>query len=133
MIADTENLMKLYDEKSGGIESGTENGTSKEVEVVPNANTYCYLRAGCLLLFLIVLFGCWSLLMENLPFLRKILYFTFQLLCFNIIRNWEAFEDEVDDFGTAIFGVQLGAEGEVQVLFYYFYKLVSCKCHILII
>ncbi|KAJ0086799.1 hypothetical protein Patl1_07071 [Pistacia atlantica] len=115
MIADAENLMKLYDENSSRSESGTENETSKEVEVVPTANTYCYLRAGCLLLFLIVLFGCWSLLMENLQFLTKILYFTFQLLCFSIIRNWEAFEDEVDDFVTARFGVHLGAQGEVQV------------------
>ncbi|KAJ0085219.1 hypothetical protein Patl1_07454 [Pistacia atlantica] len=52
--------MKLHDENS----SGTEHVTSKEVEVEPNANKYCYLRAGCLLLFLIALFGCcWSLLL----------------------------------------------------------------------
>ncbi|KAJ0099815.1 hypothetical protein Patl1_20692 [Pistacia atlantica] len=55
--------MKLHDENICESESGIENGTSKEVEVEPNADTYCCLRAGYLFLFLIVLFGFLSLLM----------------------------------------------------------------------
>ncbi|KAJ0098681.1 hypothetical protein Patl1_20652 [Pistacia atlantica] len=66
-----------------GSESGIENGTYKEVEVEPNANTYCYLRAGCLFLFLIVLSGHWK------PF------------------NGKAFEDEVDDLLLLDLGFKL--------------------------
>ncbi|KAJ0025660.1 hypothetical protein Pint_06814 [Pistacia integerrima] len=89
MILDTENLMKLYDENSGKSESGTENGTSKEGEVDQNANTYCYLRVGrWSILMLVLKLKLWrSVYEENLLFLRKILYFTFQVQCFSIMRN----------------------------------------------